>query len=49
MSAKHFQNTWRVITENADSTYLDFSVNINTLGIFKAVKENIQEITEIFS
>ena len=47
MNAKRFQHPWQTITENADRSYLDFSVNINALGIPKAVKENIQEITDV--
>ena len=32
---------WNVITEYGDSTLIDFSVNTNSLGIPRGVKENI--------
>ena len=37
---------WKNITENADHTYLDFSVNTNALGIPNAVKEYIAATVE---
>ena len=40
------KHPWQAITETADGTYLDFSVNINGLGIPKAVKENIRKTTD---
>lgn len=38
---------WNVITEYGDSTLIDFSVNTNSLGIPRGVKENINAITDI--
>ena len=49
MNGKQFQNKWKVITEGADRTYLDFSVNINALGLPRSVKENLQEIADVLS
>ena len=38
---------WKVITEYGDDTLIDFSVNTNSLGIPRAVKENINAIADI--
>jgi threonine-phosphate decarboxylase len=39
--------SWKVITEYGDGTLIDFSVNTNSLGIPRTVKENMNAIADI--
>lgn len=47
MCSSYIDDSWDVITENANGSYLDFSVNTNFLGLPKAVKDNFNAITDV--
>lgn len=40
-------SSWQTITENSEKNFLDFSVNINPLGIPKTVKQQLSKLSDI--